>query len=191
MKAKMIITILLVFLGYSIIAQNDTLRKKNIVFSGNAGWILALDENKNFLFGGGVGINFGYNNHYLVLKNNYLGSLKTREFSIYKTKSFFLMYGYGINFSNEITTIYSMGLSHNKSIWIGEQTGMYHYYLGDFPEYEKFNINSFGIPLSVSILWKTVYYAFSIDFYANINKHVDVGIVLNNHFGKIGSKKEK
>lgn len=200
METKIVISVLLLFYSHYIIAQNDNVKKKNdFKIWGNIGISCSFDENKNCAPGYNAGINFGLNNkHFIFIKENKITGPDFLRFdrienAYISLQSTSLMYGFCNDFSKKITTIYSTGISYNKGKWIGSIIGQTPSkpWVGGQSIYEYDDINSLGIPLCITFLFKTHYIGFSIDIYANFNKHPDYGIGMNFHFGKIGKKKNK
>jgi hypothetical protein len=196
MKTRILIIAIVAFCRYAATAQNDTMIKnKDMAIWANAGLMLAADENVNSMFGGNLGINACINHkHYFFLRVYDVigGSIginlnePIKENMITETGSFNFMYGISKYTSKPFSFVCSAGLSYSQVDWKGEFIGYKsNLFWGNTPNYKYYKFKCWGVPLAISFMWKTTHYAFSIDLYANIHKHPDFGIVLNNHLGKI------
>jgi hypothetical protein len=200
MKTKIIILALMIFCGHSIMAQKDTLnRNTGVKFWLNIGLTTSFDENINSLAGFNAGLNTCFNNRHYIFLRSYRSyqtpigfhGFDMKEKSLNEISTYALMYGIGENYSTKFSIVYSAGLCYADCDWIAKQTGSDNFLLWEIPKYKIEHLTTVGVPLNISFLWKKEHYAFSIDLYANIQKHSEFGIVLNNHIGKIGAKKKK
>jgi hypothetical protein len=189
-------------LPFIAFAQTDSTSKKSqYYFWLSAGGQYSFSDNFHSLIGGAGGLTcLIKQKHFLSLKS--YGCISTdildSSFSFSDTNqsnqlftilNISLLYGRTPFKTKCLTIITSAGISYGKAMYVGKYLYTNNDGLWDNAEYETDTYNYIGLPLNISFMLSSPFIGLSIDLYANIHKHLDYGITLNTHFGKIRDKK--